>query len=171
MAEKEMKYAQYEERILGLPSIALRSIIADATEAMKTKAGYYSDEIMLCRQELSRRLQSNKTNREPVYHATLTEIYVILKNAGYCSNYLLDDLRDLVNDARRPATEQDEITPPTLWAYGDVAVIKDGWDRAGTVLGVIGPAVFCEQWWVPVIDPDEEDPTWHKEAGLTNEGK
>lgn len=113
MAGRQMKFAQYEEQILGLPSIALRFIISDATEAIAAmplgpNAGYYSDEIMVCSQELTRRMKPNKTDREQPYHATLTEIYVILKNAGYCSNNLLDDLKDLVNDAKRPATEEAE---------------------------------------------------------------
>ena len=114
MAEtKQMKFAEYEERILGLPSIALRFIMRDAKKAIEAlpdgpNAGYYADEIMVCGQELTRRLKPKKTNRESEYHSTLTEIVVILDNAGYCSNNLLDDLRDLVNDSSRPATEEAE---------------------------------------------------------------
>jgi hypothetical protein len=52
------------------------------------------------------------------------------------------------------------------WQKGDTAVIKEGWDRAGIEFTVLGPAMFLEQWWVPVEDPDEEDPDFHKEAGL-----
>ena len=52
------------------------------------------------------------------------------------------------------------------WKAGDHAIVKDGWDRAGTVFRVLGPAVFLEQWWIPIEDPDEEDPTFFKESGL-----
>jgi len=31
---------------------------------------------------------------------------------------------------------------------------------------VLGPAVFKLQWWVPVDDPDDEEPTYHKAAAL-----
>lgn len=44
--------------------------------------------------------------------------------------------------------------------------IKQGWEREGAELTVIGPPVWNEQWWVPVLDPDEEEPTFHKAAGL-----
>ena len=52
------------------------------------------------------------------------------------------------------------------WHKGDIAEVREGWDRAGTRFTVLGPAIFLEQWWVPVEDPDEEDPDFHKEAGL-----
>ena len=52
------------------------------------------------------------------------------------------------------------------WQKGDTAQVKDGWDRAGTEFVVLGPAVFLGQWWVPIEDPDEEDPDFFKEAGL-----
>lgn len=109
---KKMQFAQYEERIKKQPSICLRFTIKDAQEAIDAmpdgpNVGYYQDEILLCSQELNRRLKKRE-NREPEYHAVLTEVYVILKNAGYCTNDILDDLKDLVNDAFRPATEEDE---------------------------------------------------------------
>lgn len=52
------------------------------------------------------------------------------------------------------------------WKVGDTAEVKEGWDRAGVRFAVLGPAVFLGQWWVPVEDPNEEDPDFHKEAGL-----
>ena len=52
------------------------------------------------------------------------------------------------------------------WKNGDVAVIREGWEGAGKHMRVLGPAVFVQQHWVPVLDPDEEDPTFHKAAGL-----
>ncbi len=53
------------------------------------------------------------------------------------------------------------------WKLGDVAIIKEGWDEARRLLFVLGPAVYVEQWWVPVIDYGmDPDPTFHKEAGL-----
>lgn len=39
---------------------------------------------------------------------TLTELRKILSEAGYDSESILDDLKDLVNDSQRPATEEDE---------------------------------------------------------------
>jgi len=61
--------------------------------------------------------------------------------------------------------------PKFNWRKRGVAVIKEGWEGAGRELHVIGPAYLHEQWWVPVIDPEEEDPTWHKEAGLVPRGR
>lgn len=52
------------------------------------------------------------------------------------------------------------------WKQGDTAVIGIGWDRSGIALSVLGPAIFLKQWWVPVKDPDEVDPTFHKESSL-----
>jgi hypothetical protein len=52
------------------------------------------------------------------------------------------------------------------WKQGDIAAIKPGWHRFGVLFRVLGPAIFLKQWWVPVADPDEEDPDFHKEAGL-----
>jgi len=52
------------------------------------------------------------------------------------------------------------------WKAGDTAAIKPGWYRFGTIFKVLGPAVFLKQWWVPIEDPDKEDPDFHKEAGL-----
>jgi hypothetical protein len=55
------------------------------------------------------------------------------------------------------------------WQKNDIAVIKEGWDQAGKGLEVLGPAVYVEQWWVPVLHPDEEDPSFYKEASLRRE--
>ena len=52
------------------------------------------------------------------------------------------------------------------WRTGQVAEIKSGWHQAGKRMKVLGPAVFVNQWWVPVLDPDEEDPTFFKHAAL-----
>lgn len=52
------------------------------------------------------------------------------------------------------------------WKMGDTAVIRKEWHDGGKRLQVLGSAVYVQQWWVPVLDPDEEDPTFYKEAGL-----
>lgn len=53
------------------------------------------------------------------------------------------------------------------WQKGDTAQVQTGWDRAGTMFTVLGPAIFLGQWWVPVEEADyEEDPDFFKEAGL-----
>lgn len=52
------------------------------------------------------------------------------------------------------------------WKAGDVAIIRPEWHQAGFELNVLGPAVFSGQWWVPVVDPDDENPTFYKEACL-----
>ena len=109
MGDKVMKHAEYQERIAKLPSAALRFIAKDAKEAVAAmpdgpNAGYYQDEICYCADELQKRADS-LVNREEEYRNVLTDIYFILKEAGYDSNDMVDDLRDLVNDSQRPATE------------------------------------------------------------------
>ena len=52
------------------------------------------------------------------------------------------------------------------WQSGDIAVIREKWERAGCKLNVLGPAIFCRQWWVPVVDPEDSDPIFYKEAAL-----
>lgn len=109
---KIMQWATYRTRIEALPSMALRHIIKDATEAIRAmplgpNAGYYQDEIHICAGELSLRIKA-KVSREIKYRDTLTAMYLILKAAGYNSYELIDDLRELVNDSQRPATQQDE---------------------------------------------------------------
>jgi hypothetical protein len=59
-----------------------------------------------------------------------------------------------------------KATSAIAWKRGDVAKIKVGWEHGGRDMLVLGPAVFLEQWWVPVKWPYEDDPTFHKEAGL-----
>lgn len=45
-------------------------------------------------------------------------------------------------------------------------VIRDGWENAGKRGMVLGPPVFVEQNWTPVLWDDEDDPDFHKTAGL-----
>lgn len=55
------------------------------------------------------------------------------------------------------------------WKAGDIAEVKQGWDRAGFRFNVLGSAVFLGQWWVPIEDPKDDEPdepTYHKEAAL-----
>jgi hypothetical protein len=44
--------------------------------------------------------------------------------------------------------------------------IKVGWEDAGRLGKQLGEPVFVQQWWTPVLWDDEEDPTFHKTAGL-----
>lgn len=55
---------------------------------------------------------------------------------------------------------------PKEWQQGDIAEVAEGWERAGERFDVLGPAVFQKQWWVPVNDPDDEEPTYHKAGSL-----
>ena len=52
--------------------------------------------------------------------------------------------------------------------------IKPGWDKAGKVGKTLGPAIYAGQGmgqsWTPVLWDDEEDPDWHKTAGLDEVG-
>lgn len=52
------------------------------------------------------------------------------------------------------------------WKVGDAAQVKPNVEGAGETFRVLGPAVFLRQWWVPIEDPDEEDPTFFKESCL-----
>ena len=106
---KTMQWAQYMTRIEKLPSITLKHICVDAQEAIDAmpdgvNAGYYADEIFICGNELHQR-SMNGVCREKEYGDALSQIYQILKDAGYNSFEMIDDLRDLVNDSLRPATE------------------------------------------------------------------
>ncbi len=108
---KTMLHAEYQERIQALPSIALRHIAKDAREAVEAmpdgpNAGYYADEVSYCNMELRDRAK-NMVCREEEYTETLTRIFIILKESGYCGSDMIDDLRDLVNDSQREA-EADE---------------------------------------------------------------
>jgi len=58
------------------------------------------------------------------------------------------------------------MTSAIDWKRGDTAQIKDRWEGAYSYLIVLGPALFYGQWWVPVINPDDSEPTFFKEAGL-----
>ena len=113
MGDKNMNHAEYQEKIKSLPSAALRFIAKDAQEAASAmpdgpNAGYYQDEVCYCAQELQDRI-NKRVSREEEYQVQLSRIWHILKNAGYNSQDMLDDLRDLVNDSQRPATEEEEI--------------------------------------------------------------
>ena len=108
---KKMKWAEYTERIEKLPSVALRFIGNDAQGAIDAmpdgiNAGYYADEIHICASELRKRAKK-MCNREEQYVRVLSEMFLILKEAGYDSNDMIDDLRDLVNDSQRPAIDED----------------------------------------------------------------
>ena len=59
--------------------------------------------------------------------------------------------------------------PEPNWKAGDIAVVKPEYDEAGLHLKVLGPPFFHEQWWLPVIHPMKEDPTFYKEYGLFKE--
>lgn len=52
------------------------------------------------------------------------------------------------------------------WHRGDTAEVREEWHRAGTRFTVLGPAIFQLQWWVPIKDPDQDDPDFFKDAGL-----
>lgn len=49
---------------------------------------------------------------------------------------------------------------------GSVVVIKEGWDKAGRVGICLGSPVFVQQWWVPILFRDAEDPDFFKAAGI-----
>jgi hypothetical protein len=49
--------------------------------------------------------------------------------------------------------------------------IKSDWFNAGKTGRTLGRKVFIEQWWTPVKWDDEDDPDWHKTAGLQPEDK
>ena len=64
------------------------------------------------------------------------------------------------------------INPPT---FDDTKPIKrrprvrisDGWYQADREGRMIGDQVYVEQWWTPVKWDDEDDPDFHKSAGLS----
>ena len=112
-AKKVMQWAVYTERIEKLPSVALRFICKDAQEAVDAmpdgiNAGYYADEIHICASELRNRAKK-MCCREEQYVKVLSDMFLMLREAGYDSNDMVDDLRDLVNDSQRPATEEAEV--------------------------------------------------------------
>lgn len=54
------------------------------------------------------------------------------------------------------------------WAQAPLLVaIKEGWEGAGRLGYAVGPDVMVSgQEWTPVLWNGEEDPDWHKSAGL-----
>lgn len=70
-------------------------------------------------------------------------------------------------DQDREAMNQDLVAPSGIdWQLGDTAQIKDNWEGARSWRTVLGPAIFYRQWWVPVIDPQDGEPTFIKEAAV-----
>lgn len=59
-----------------------------------------------------------------------------------------------------------QYPPQEEWRKGDIAQIASGWQNAGYKFNVLGPAVYLEQWWVPVEDSEDSDPGFQKEASL-----
>jgi len=59
--------------------------------------------------------------------------------------------------------------PETIFKTGQL-VVPVAACKEEVVFKVLGPAVFKEQWWTPIDDPREEDPTFFKTALLTNYG-
>ncbi len=52
-----------------------------------------------------------------------------------------------------------------LWKNERI-VIRKGWYEAGRQGTAVGEPVFVEQDWLPVLWDDDEDPTFHKLAGM-----
>jgi hypothetical protein len=44
--------------------------------------------------------------------------------------------------------------------------VRKGWDREGEKAIILGPPVFKDQWWVPVLFEGEDDPDLHKAAAF-----
>lgn len=100
-----MNHVEYQACIEKLPSITLHHIRHNAQEAIVAEPdgpnfGYYVDELYLCASELRNRAKK-MVCREHEHMGVLAEMHTILKAAGYDSNDMVDDLRDLVNDSRR----------------------------------------------------------------------
>lgn len=49
---------------------------------------------------------------------------------------------------------------------GTILVIRQGWEGTGRVGIALGAPVYVQQWWVPILFRDGEDPTFFKAAGL-----
>jgi len=78
-------------------------------------------------------------------------------------------IEQLIDEQKQEANESVLHKSRIDWKAGDKAKIKEDWSDGGTgiVFPVLGPAIFSEQWWVPVIDIDDaDDPTFFKEAAL-----
>ena len=59
-----------------------------------------------------------------------------------------------------------QCLPQESWQKGDIAEVVPGWENAGNEFRVLGPAVYLGQWWVPIEDPEDDDPGFQKEASL-----
>lgn len=111
-----MNHVEYRERLKGLPNQALRYIIMDAEEAVNAmpdgpNVGYYADEISYAGMELKNRQRTMHKWEASVGDqiATLNRVDTMLRMAGYTGQDTLDNLRDLIKSAERPATEEDAV--------------------------------------------------------------
>ncbi len=68
-------------------------------------------------------------------------------------------------DTLSPLVGEEKGMTKTWWTNERI-VIREGWYEAGRQGTALGEPVFVEQDWVPVKMDDEEDPTFHKAAGL-----
>ena len=157
--QKTMQWAMYTERIEKLPSVALRFIMIDAQEAIDAmpdgiNAGYYADEIHISASELRKRARK-MVNREPEYMRALSEMYILLREAGYDSNDMVDDLRDLVNDSQRPAIDEDAGD-----SADDKTLVKSKLDLVNAV------ADSLAAWWRSHIENRTTELLWDAYAAL-----
>ena len=51
------------------------------------------------------------------------------------------------------------------------AKVKDGWAGAGMGLWVLGPAIHIEQWWYPVREFGDDDPSFVKATCIDFDGQ
>jgi len=131
---KTMNHAEYQARLSGLPNAALRFIIKDAQEALEAmpdglNAGYYADEINYAGMELKNRQQTMEHWDKPVGNQLrlLNAIDRMLRDAGYNSHDTLDNLRDLIKSAQRPATEVQAQGKTFILDQDDVRTPADGY--------------------------------------------
>lgn len=77
----------------------------------------------------------------------------------------VDDMERMQSSTGAKRTNPEPV-PPAFVPY--VARIRDGWEHAGREVLVVGPDVVVgQQWWTPIVDEaEDEDPTFHKTAGL-----
>jgi hypothetical protein len=59
--------------------------------------------------------------------------------------------------------------PPKIFKRGQT-VVPVAECNEQVVFRVLGSSVFKDQWWTPIDDPREEDPTFFKTALLTEYG-
>jgi len=45
-------------------------------------------------------------------------------------------------------------------------IMRDGWEDEGKIGTVLGEVFFAQQHWTPILWDGEEDPSFHKTAGL-----